>query len=207
MPACTLELLGLPNTPENAERRLGAIAASRELLRQGLDVEALCQVQDWSCFLNQALNKLMATEIVELLGWDNLSTIRKNKKSLESQNQRAIIDFNCFYIVLIAHIALGFSSKQTDLVISFREHGFNSFFCFIMLGCGIYLVFFHLIRVNVSQTLMQITKAKDICKCLIASEGIDLKFEETFCAFLLGQVSFSFPFLYGTWDKAFLQFS
>lgn len=66
-PACTLELLGLPRTPENAERRLGAIAALRELLRQGLDVEASCQVQDWQCFLNQALNKLMASEIVELL--------------------------------------------------------------------------------------------------------------------------------------------
>ena len=119
-PACTLELLSLPNTPENAERRLGAIAALRELLRQGLDVEASCQVQDWPCFLNQALNKLMAMEIVELLSWDNLSTTRKNKKSIESQNQRVVIDFNCFYLVLIAHIALGFSSKQTDLVIPFE---------------------------------------------------------------------------------------
>lgn len=119
-PACTLELLGLPNTPENAERRLGAIAALRELLRQGLDVEASCQVQDWACFLNQALNKLMAMEIVELLSWDNLSTTRKNKKSIESQNQRVVIDFNCFYLVLIAHIALGFSSKQMDLVIPFE---------------------------------------------------------------------------------------
>ncbi|KAM7475261.1 hypothetical protein LguiB_022504 [Lonicera macranthoides] len=146
-PACTLELLGLPNTPENAERRLGAISALRELLRQGLDVEASCQVQDWPCFLNQALNKLMAMEIVELLSWDNLSTTRKNKKSIESQNQRVVIDFNCFYLVLIAHIALGFSSKQTDLI----------------------------------------SKAKSICECLIASEGIDLKFEETFCSFLLGQ--------------------
>ena len=27
-----------------------------------------------------------------------------------------------------------------------------------------------------------------ICECLIASEGIDLKFEEAFCSFLLGQV-------------------
>ncbi|CAK9185574.1 unnamed protein product [Ilex paraguariensis] len=119
-PACTLELLGMPHTPENAERRLGAIAALRELLRQGLDVETSCQVQDWPCFLNQALKKLMAMEMVELLPWDNLAMTRKNKKSLESQNQRVVIDFNCFYVVLIAHIALGFSSKQTDLVMLFR---------------------------------------------------------------------------------------
>ncbi|XP_019068547.1 plastid division protein CDP1, chloroplastic isoform X2 [Solanum lycopersicum] len=146
-PACTLELLGLPRTPENAERRLGAIAALRELLRQGLDVEASCQVQDWQCFLNQALNKLMASEIVELLQWDNLAVTRKNKKSIESQNQRVVIDFNCFYVVLLAHIALGFSSKQIDLI----------------------------------------NKSKIICECLIASEGVDLKFEEAFLLFLLGQ--------------------
>ncbi|KAK4735001.1 hypothetical protein R3W88_009262 [Solanum pinnatisectum] len=146
-PACTLELLGLPRTPENAERRLGAIAALRELLRQGLDVEASCQVQDWQCFLNQALNKLMASEIVELLQWDNLALTRKNKKSIESQNQRVVIDFNCFYVVLLAHIALGFSSKQIDLI----------------------------------------NKSKIICECLIASEGVDLKFEEAFLLFLLGQ--------------------
>lgn len=146
-PACTLELLGKPCTPENAERRLGAIAALRELLRQGLDVEAPCQVQDWPCFLSQALNKLMATEIVNLLPWDNLAVTRKNKKSLESQNQRVVIDFISFYIALTAHIALGFSSKQTDLI----------------------------------------TKARTICECLISSEGIDLKYEEAFCLFLLGQ--------------------
>jgi hypothetical protein len=58
----------------------------------------------------------MATEIVDLLPWDDLVLIRKNKKSLESQNQRVVIDFNCFYAVLLAHIALGFSSKQTELV-------------------------------------------------------------------------------------------
>lgn len=108
----------MPRTPENAERRLGAIAALRELLRQGLDVEASFQVQDWQCFLNQALNKLMASEIVELLQWHNLALTRKNKKSIESQNQRVVIDFNCFYMVLLAHIALGFSSKQIDLVIT-----------------------------------------------------------------------------------------
>ncbi|PHT53610.1 Plastid division protein CDP1, chloroplastic [Capsicum baccatum] len=146
-PACTLELLGMPRTPENAERRLGAIAALRELLRQGLDVEASCQVQDWQCFLNQALNKLMASETVELLQWDNLALTRKNKKSIESQNQRIVIDFNCFYVVLLAYIALGFSSKQIDLI----------------------------------------NKSKIICECLIASEGVDLKFEEAFLLFLLGQ--------------------
>lgn len=118
-PACTLELLAMPHTPENAERRLGAVSALRELLRQGIDMESSCQVQDWPCFLNQALNKLLATEIVELLPWDELALIRKNKKSLESQNQRVVIDFNCFYKVLIAHIAVGFSSKQIDLVSSF----------------------------------------------------------------------------------------
>ncbi|XP_057514208.1 plastid division protein CDP1, chloroplastic-like [Actinidia eriantha] len=146
-PACTLELLGMPHTPEKAERRLGAIAALRELLRQGLDVEASCQVEDWPCFLSQALNKLMATEIVNLLSWDHLAVTRKNKKSLESQNQRVVIDLNCFCKALTAHIALGFSSKQTDLI----------------------------------------NKARTICECLIASEGIDLKFEEAFCLFLLGQ--------------------
>ncbi|KAJ6868280.1 hypothetical protein NC651_033368 [Populus alba x Populus x berolinensis] len=146
-PACTLELLGTPHSPENAERRRGAIAALRELLRQGLDLETSCRVQDWPCFLSQALNRLMATEIVDLLPWDDLVLIRKNKKSLESQNQRVVIDFNCFYVALLAHIALGFSSKQTELI----------------------------------------NKAKTICECLIASESIDLKFEEAFCLFLLGQ--------------------
>ncbi|XP_024438105.1 plastid division protein CDP1, chloroplastic isoform X2 [Populus trichocarpa] len=66
-PACTLELLGMLHSPENAERRRGAIAALRELLRQGLDVETSCRVQDWPCFLSQALNRLMATEIVDLI--------------------------------------------------------------------------------------------------------------------------------------------
>ncbi|KAK2655535.1 hypothetical protein Ddye_008587 [Dipteronia dyeriana] len=146
-PACTLELLGMPHSPENAERRRGAIAALRELLRQGLDVEISSQVQDWPCFLSHAFNRLMATEIVDLLPWDSLAITRKSKKSFESQNQRVVIDFNCFYIALIAHIALGFSSKQTELI----------------------------------------NKAKTICECLIASEGIDLKFEESFCLFLLGQ--------------------
>lgn len=115
-PACTLELLGMPHTPENAERRSGAILALRELLRQGLDVQSSSQVQDWPIFLNQALHKLMATEIVELLFWDDLALTRKNKKSLESQSQRVVIDFNCFYVILIAHIALGFSRKQKDLI-------------------------------------------------------------------------------------------
>lgn len=148
-PACTLELLGMPCSPENAERRRGALAALRELLRQGLDVETSCRVQDWPCFLNQALSRLMATEIIDLIPWDDLAMTRKNKKSLESQNQRVIVDFDCFYVVLIAHIALGFSAKQMELI----------------------------------------NRAKVICECLIASEGIDLKFEEAFCLFLLGQGS------------------
>lgn len=146
-PACTLELLAMAHTPENAERRRGAIAALRELLRQGLDVETSCQVQDWPCFFGQALNRLLATEIVDLLPWDNVAITRKNKKSFESQNQKVVIDFNCFYMALIAHIALGFSSKQMHLI----------------------------------------SKAKTVCDCLMASEGIDLKFEEAFCSFLLGQ--------------------
>ncbi|XP_010546465.1 PREDICTED: plastid division protein CDP1, chloroplastic isoform X2 [Tarenaya hassleriana] len=146
-PPCTLELLGLPRSPENAQRRLGAIAALRELLRQGLDVEASCQIQDWPCFLIQALSRLLATEIVDLLPWNSLAITRKNKKSLESHNQRVVVDFNCFYLALIAHIAVGFSSKQTELI----------------------------------------NKAKSICECLIASEGIDLKFEEALCSFLLKQ--------------------
>ncbi|XP_031475173.1 plastid division protein CDP1, chloroplastic [Nymphaea colorata] len=145
-PACTLELLSLPHTPENAERRRGAIAALRELLRQGLEVETSCRVRDWPCFLGQAMTKLMATEIVDLLSWDVLAVTRKNKKSLESQNQRVVIDFNCFYIALLAHIALGFSTKQMDLI----------------------------------------NKSKTMCECLEAFEGINLKFEESLCALLLG---------------------
>lgn len=146
-PACTLELLGMPHTQENAERRVGAIAALRELLRQGLDVDSQCQVDDWSNFLNQALNKLTAVEIVELLTWDSLANTRKNKKSLESQNQRVVVDANCLYTVMMAHIALGFSSKQIEMI----------------------------------------KKGKSICESLVASEGIDLKLEEAFCLFLLGQ--------------------
>ena len=115
-PACTLELLGLPHLPENAERRRGAISALRELLRQGLDVETPCQVQDWPYFFSQALNRLLASEIIDLLPWDDLAITRKNKKSLESQNQRVVIDYNCYYVALMAHIALGFSSKQITLV-------------------------------------------------------------------------------------------
>ena len=114
-PACTLELLGMSHSPENAERRRGAIAALRELVRQGLDVETSCRVQDWPCFLTQALNRLMASEIVDLLPWDELAITRKNKKSLESQNQRVVIDFNCFYTVLIAHFALGFFKQAKGI--------------------------------------------------------------------------------------------
>ncbi|CAL5362749.1 unnamed protein product [Camellia sinensis] len=179
-PACTLELLGKPCTPENAERRLGAIAALRELLRQGLDAEAPCQVQDWPCFLSQALNKLMATEIVNLLPWDNLAVTRKNKKSLESQNQRVVIDFISFYMALTAHIALGFSSKQTDLGGPCRN-GKVALLLSAVMG---------LKHENIHLTLSRptvITKARTICECLISSEGIDLKYEEAFCLFLLGQ--------------------
>ncbi|PQP98994.1 plastid division protein CDP1 chloroplastic [Prunus yedoensis var. nudiflora] len=114
-PTCTLELLGIPHSPENAERRRGAIAALCELVRQVLGVETLCRVQNWPCFLSQAFNRLMASEIVDLLPRDDLAITRKNKKSLESQNQRVVINFNCFYMMLIAHIALGFSSKQKEL--------------------------------------------------------------------------------------------
>ncbi|EXB80302.1 hypothetical protein L484_025158 [Morus notabilis] len=148
-PACTLELLGISNSPENAERRQGAISALRELLKQGLEVEASCQVQDWPCFLSQALKKLMATEIIDLLPWGDLAITRKNKKSLESQNQRVVIDLNCFYMACIAHIAVGFSSQQIELI----------------------------------------SRAKNICECLTASEGIDLKLVDAFCLFLLGQGS------------------
>ncbi|KAJ6810245.1 plastid division protein CDP1, chloroplastic [Iris pallida] len=89
----------------------------------------------------------MASEIVDLMSWDALAISRKNKKSLESQNQRVVIDFDCFYIALIAYIAHGFSTRQIELI----------------------------------------SKAKTICECLIASDGMDLKFEEAFCSLLLGQ--------------------
>ncbi|XP_078448552.1 plastid division protein [Wolffia australiana] len=146
-PACTLELLGMPQTSGNVERRKGALSALQELLRQGLEVETSCQVQDWPSFLLKALSRLTATETVDLISWIDLATTRKNKKSIESQNQRIIIDFNCFYMVMIAHVALGFSTRQKDLI----------------------------------------NTAKDICECLVASEGVDLKFEEAFCSLLLGQ--------------------
>lgn len=146
-PACTLELLSLPQTPENSERRRGAIAALCELLRQGLDAESSCRVHDWPCFLGQAMNKLLATEIVDLLSWDTLATTRKNKRSLESQSQRVVVDFNCFYVAMLAHLAVGFTTRQTELI----------------------------------------KKAKTICECLVASESTDLKFEESFCSYLLGE--------------------
>lgn len=41
---------------------------------------------------------------------------------------------------------------------------------------------------------MEVIKAKTICECLIASEGVDLKFEEAFCSLLLGQVSYFVTF-------------
>ncbi|KAL5721353.1 hypothetical protein ACHQM5_005009 [Ranunculus cassubicifolius] len=148
-PSCALEILDIPHSPENAERRRGAIAALRELLSQGLDVEVSCQVRDWPVFLSQALLKLTATEIVDLLPWDSIAVARKNKKSLESQNQRVVIDLNCFYRVMIAHIAFGFLNKQKFMI----------------------------------------DKAKMIGECLVASEGVELKFENALCSFLLGQGS------------------
>lgn len=148
-PACTLELLAMPLTADNAERRRGAMAALRELLRQGLDVEASCRVNDWPSFLSDALGKLTALEIVDLIPWDTLALTRKNKKSLGSQNQRVVIDFDCFYTALMAHIAFGFCSRQRDWI----------------------------------------SKARSICECLMASDGVDLKLEEAFCLFLLGQGS------------------
>ena len=41
-------------------------------------------------------------------------------------------------------------------------------------------------------TFVKINKAKTMCECLVASEGIDLKLEDAFCLFLLGQVQYSF---------------
>ncbi|KAK1431477.1 hypothetical protein QVD17_07936 [Tagetes erecta] len=146
-PACTLEILGMAHTPENAERRVRAIAALREMLRRGLEVESQSQIEDWSTFLNQALNKLTAAEIVDLLTWDSLANTRKNKKSLESHNQRVVVDTSALYTVMMAHLALGFSSKQIEMI----------------------------------------KKAKTICECLVASDGVDLKLEDAFCLFLLGQ--------------------
>ncbi|GAB2227980.1 hypothetical protein Droror1_Dr00009809 [Drosera rotundifolia] len=146
-PACTLEILCLPPLPDNSERRQGAIAALRELLIQSLDVVSASNIHDWPSFLSQALAKLTAGEIVELLPRDKLSVTRKNKKSIECQNQRVVIDFSCFYTVLVAHIALGFSSRKKDLI----------------------------------------AKAKALCESLMASEGINLKFEEALCLLLLGQ--------------------
>lgn len=115
-PICLLENLSKPRTPENAERREGALAALRELLRQGLEGEASCAVRDWSDFLSQVMKKLLAIEIVGLLPWDTIALIRKNNNSSEAQQQRFVIDCNCFYIVLLAHIALGFSSKRPELI-------------------------------------------------------------------------------------------
>ncbi|KAH9323444.1 hypothetical protein KI387_018083, partial [Taxus chinensis] len=115
-PTCLLEHLSMPRTPENAERREGALAALREVLRQGLEAEASCAVTDWSVFLSQAMNKLLAVEIVGLLPWETLATIRKNYSSSEARQQRSVIDFNCFYMALLAHIAVGFSRKRPELI-------------------------------------------------------------------------------------------
>uniref|UniRef100_A0A453DFN5 Uncharacterized protein n=1 Tax=Aegilops tauschii subsp. strangulata TaxID=200361 RepID=A0A453DFN5_AEGTS len=179
-PACTLEVLSLPRTPENSERRRGAIAALCELLGQGLDVESSCRVHDWPYFLGQAMDKLLATEIVELLSWDSLATTRKNKKSLESQSQRVVVDFDCFYRAMLAHLASGFSTRQTELV-----PFFFFYLCLIGTKLSCLLLFHSLMYI----TSVQISKAKTICECLVASENTDLKFEESFCSFLLGEES------------------
>ncbi|KZV34784.1 hypothetical protein F511_00686 [Dorcoceras hygrometricum] len=146
-PDCTLELLSMRHTPDNTERRHGAISALRELLRQGLDGETSCQVQDWPCFLNQALKELMAFEIVDLIPWNNLAVTRKNRKSIESQTQRTVIDSNSFYMVMLAHIAVGFSSRQADLINNAKlicecltsegiDLKFEEAFCSLLLGQG-----------------------------------------------------------------------
>ncbi|KAJ1418160.1 plastid division protein CDP1 [Sesbania bispinosa] len=126
----------LPNTPENVDRRRGAITASRELLRQGLDVEASCQVQDWPSFLSQRFDSLLANEITDLFLWDSLE--------------------------LIWHLGFPASKKSCGFL--------NS----ILMPSACIIV-------------MKINKAENICECLIASKGIDLKFEEVFCLFLLGE--------------------
>lgn len=147
-PMCLLENLGKPRTPENAERREGALAALRELLRQGLEGEASCAVRDWSVFLSQAMKKLLAIEIVSLLPWDTIALIRKNNNSSEAQQQRFVIDCNCFYIALLAHIALGFSKKRPELIDKAKkiteslekteavDLGFERIICKTLLGDG-----------------------------------------------------------------------
>ncbi|XP_057820821.2 plastid division protein CDP1, chloroplastic isoform X2 [Cryptomeria japonica] len=115
-PTCLLEHLSMPRTPENAERREGALAALRELLRQGLEAEVSCAVTDWPAFLGQAMNKLLAVEIVGLLLWDRLATIRKNYSSSEARQQRNVINFDCFYKALLGHIAVGFSRKHPEMI-------------------------------------------------------------------------------------------
>ncbi|KAJ6387458.1 hypothetical protein OIU78_017222 [Salix suchowensis] len=69
-PACTLELLGMLHSLENAERRRGAIAALCELLRQGLDLTLLLA---FSSKKTELVNKakticecLMASESIDL---------------------------------------------------------------------------------------------------------------------------------------------
>jgi len=63
-----------------------------------------------------------------------------------------VVDFNCLYVAMLAHLAFGFSTRQTELI----------------------------------------KKAKTICECLVASESTDLKFEESFCSYLLGEFLKSF---------------
>lgn len=49
-------------------------------------------------------------------------------------------------------------------------------------GCAPYT------NLTIHVTFVKINKAKTLCECLVASEGLDLKLEDAFCLFLLGQV-------------------
>lgn len=51
---------------------------------------------------------------------------------------------------------------------------------------------FCFVNIITGNTVVQIDKAKAVCECLIASKGSDLKLEEAFSLFLLGQVCASF---------------
>eukprot|EP00252_Welwitschia_mirabilis_P009463 TRINITY_DN2204_c0_g1_i2.p1 TRINITY_DN2204_c0_g1~~TRINITY_DN2204_c0_g1_i2.p1 ORF type:complete len:442 (+),score=62.68 TRINITY_DN2204_c0_g1_i2:182-1507(+) len=122
-PTCVVENLSLPRTVENAERREGALAALRELLRQGLEGEASCCIkqEDWPLFLEKVMSKLLAVEIVGILAWDSLAKIRRDHYSPQAKQQRSVIDFGCFYTALLAHIALGFSRKCPQLIESAKK--------------------------------------------------------------------------------------
>ncbi|KAJ7528825.1 hypothetical protein O6H91_15G021800 [Diphasiastrum complanatum] len=115
-PACTLEHLSLPSTPENKDKRAGALAALVELIRQGLSADPSCSVRDWESFLCSAVGKLSAKEIVDLLPWETLFVLRKGQDTNEAKQQRAMFNVDCLYTVLIAHIARGFSTRNPELI-------------------------------------------------------------------------------------------